>query len=177
MNTNINLLLPQDEKSLKERRRMKLVNLAAILSLLGVGFLSFIIFLMIDSVDINSVKRDQENILREINLLEEKQAKLIVVNDRIENVKKVLSDRRDLSFVMSSVLTRVPSNLEIADLSISDTSIVVTVVSSSLFPIGEFINNITVMVKEKEVINSLVVSSLIFDKSDNNYHAVLRSEL
>jgi Tfp pilus assembly protein PilN len=137
MNTNINLLLPQDEESLRKRKRVKIFNAISVLVLVGVGILSFFIFLLIKMTDVGPVLEQQNEISRKIIQLQDIHAKLNIANDRIDNIKEVLSDRTDLSTVTGAILEKVPTGLSIADLSMSDTSFTITVESTSLLPISQ----------------------------------------
>ena len=51
MSTNINLLLRADEESSKQKRRIKILNLVAAISLLSVGLISLSIYLAAQAIN------------------------------------------------------------------------------------------------------------------------------
>ncbi|MBI2613410.1 MAG: hypothetical protein HYW62_01435 [Candidatus Levybacteria bacterium] len=177
MNTNINLLLRADEETLKRLRRVKRFNFIAITSLIGVGSLSLLLFLLIQIINPSSVRTQQNEIREKISKLQDRQAKLFVLNNRINNIEKILQRRIDLSYVNNSLLAKIPGRLFIEDLEIDDKAVVMTAQSTSLSAIGELINNLTDMVRKKEIIKSLTLSTLLFDESKNSYQVSVEAEL
>jgi len=175
MNTDINLLLHTDEESSEEKKRIKLFNLIAIASLMAVGLISLGIFILAQIINSPSVKKDQENTLRLTSQFQGRQTKLFVLNNRVENISKILEARRDLPKVASNLLEKVPSDLFIEDFEVNDKSVIIVGYSKSLFAIGEFINNLTDMVRKEEVIRSLILNSLALDLGRNVYQVSLTS--
>ncbi|MDP2585381.1 MAG: hypothetical protein Q8P29_00715 [Candidatus Levybacteria bacterium] len=177
MSANINLLLRTDEESLKQKRRIKILNFTAVASLIGIGLISLGIFILIQVVNPKSLKKEQEDVLGRISQFQSRQVKLFVLNNRVENIEKILKVRRDISKTMNGLLERMPSGLSVEDFVIDDKLVIVVGQSKSLYTIGEFVNNLTDMVKKKEIIKSLTLSSLSFDESKNAYQISVKSEL
>lgn len=176
MSTNINLLLHADEKSLKQKKRIKILNLAAVVSLVSVGLISLSIFILTQAINSSSVRKDQEDISRLMSQFQDRQAKLFVLNNRIENISKILKIKKDLSKITGSLLVKIPSSMSIDNFEVNDKSIIITGQSKSLSVIGEFINNFTDMVRKKEIIKSLTLNSLALDLSKNAYQISIKSE-
>lgn len=177
MNTNINLLLQTNEESRRRQKRIKRLNIIAYTLLIGIGCLSLVIFLLIQIINVSAILREQNEIIKKIAKLQNKQAKLFALNNRIGNIEKVLEKRIDLSKVTGGILAKIPSGLFIEDLEVDDKTITLTVSSTSLLEIGELINNLTDMVRKKEIINSLILNTLIFDESKNSYRVSIKSEV
>ncbi len=177
MSTNINLLLLRDEGSLKRKERIKILTFAGVASLIGVGLTSLIIFILIQIINPESIKKEQENVLKRMSQLQSRQAKLFVLNNRVENIDKILKIRKDMSKITSGLLAKIPSQLSIYDFEVDDNSVIITGQSGSLWVIGEFINNFTDMVHKKEIIKSLTLNSLVLDENKNVYQVSIKSEL
>lgn len=177
MNADINLLLRTDEESLKQKRRIKILNFIATAFLIGIGLISLGIFILIQVVNPESLKKEQEDILRRISQFQNRQVKLFVFNNRVENIEKILEARKDLSKVMNDLLTKIPRGLSVEDFEIDDKTIIIVGQSKSLYAIGEFMNNLTDMARKKEIIKSLMLSSLTFDEGKNAYQISIKSEL
>lgn len=177
MSTDINLLLPRDEESLKRKKRIKILNLTGAASLLGVGLISLAIFILIQAIDPSGVRKEQDDVLRRLSQFQSRQVKLFVLNNRIENIDKILKIRKDLSKTTSGILAKIPRDLSVDNFEADDKLVAITGQSRSLLAIGEFINNLTDMVRKKEIIKSLTLNSLILDENRNVYQVSIKSEL
>lgn len=177
MNTNINLLLPIDEKSLSRKKRIKILSIIAVLFLIGIGVTSLVIFLLIQSTGIASIKEEQSNVMSKISQFRDKQAKLNIAENRINNITEILKIRKDLLKITSAILVKKPDSLLIEDIEVDGKVIALTARSTSLFYIGEFIDNLTEMVMKKEIISSLTLDSLVFDGEINSYQISIKSDL
>lgn len=177
MTTNINLLVRTDEESLKLKKRIKILNIAAVASLVCICLTAFGIFMLIQGANLSGIKKEQEDILRKTSQFKSRQAKLFVLNNRVENIDRILKIRKNLSITTSSLLTKAPGNLSIDGFEVDDRSVMIIGQSKSLFVIGEFISNLTDMVRKKEVIKSLTLNSLTLDEGQSIYQFSLKSEL
>lgn len=177
MSTDINLLLRTDEESLKRKKRIKILNFAGAASLIGVGLISLAIFILIQTINSSGIRKEQEDVLKRMSQLQSRQVKLFVVNNRVENIDKILKIRKDLAKTTGGLLAKIPSQLSIDNFEVDSRSIIMTGQSKSLWAIGEFINNLTDMVRKKEIIKSLTLSSLLLDENRNTYQVSVKSEL
>lgn len=176
MNTDINLLLHTDDESVRRLRKVKILNFAAVMSLIGIGLISLIIFLLIQAINPPSIQEKRDEILRKTSQYQERKAKLFIINDRINSIAEILEKRKNLSKAANILLAKTPNKLLIENLEINDTVISLTAKSTSLAQIGEFINNLTDMVRKKEI-SSLTLNYLSFDESNNAYSFSIKSEL
>lgn len=177
MSANINLLLRTDEDSLKRKKKIKALNFAAAAALICVGLSSLIIFIWLQVMNPSSIKKEQEDVLLKMSQFQDRQAKLFVVNNRLENIDKILHLRKDLAKTTSGLLAKIPSQLFIDTLEVDGKSVFITAESKSLSAIGEFIDNLTDLVRKKEIIKSLTLNSLALDESKNAYEVSVKSEL
>ena len=177
MNTNINLLLHTDEESLRRRTRVKILNLIAVAFLIGVGGISLLTFLSTQIINPSGIKKEQNDVIKKISQFQDRQAKLFVLNNRINNIEKILEKRIDLSKVINALLAKTPGRLSIEDLEADDKTVIMTAKSTSLLAIGELINNLTDMVHKKEIISSLTLSGLVFDENKNYYQVSIKADL
>lgn len=177
MSANINLLLHTDGETLRRQKRVKILNFVAVMLLIGVGATSLIIFLLIQVVNPSGVKKEQEDILKKISQFQSKQVKLFILNNRVENIEKIMAKRKDLSKATNILLAKTPTGILIEDLEIDGKTVVMTASSTSLWAIGELISNLTDMVKKREIIISLTLNSLVFDENKNIYEVSVKSEL
>lgn len=176
MNTNINLLLQVNKESLKRQTTVKRFNFIAIMLLVVVGGISVLLFLLVQLIIPSSIKKDQNAIIEQISKSQNKQAKFFILNNRVDNIEKILQKRLDLGKVTDSLLANMPDKLFIEDLEIDDKQVIMTAKSTSLLAIGELINNLTDMVHKKEIIRSLTLTTLVFDESKSSYQVSIKSQ-
>lgn len=176
MNTNINLLIQTNEESLRRQKRVKRLNFIAATLLVGVSAMSLIIFLLIQIISPSTILREQNNIIKKISQFQNRKAKLFILNNRVENIEKILAKRKDLARITNVMLAKTPSRLSIEDLEVDDKTVIMTAYSTSLSAIGELINNFTDMVHKKEIISSLTLSTLVFDESKNSYQVSVKAQ-
>jgi hypothetical protein len=177
MSANINLLLRTDEESLKRKKRIKILNFVAAVSLISVCLISVGIFVSIKIINIGSIKKEWENVQAQMSQFQNRQSKLYILNNRVKNVDEILRTRKDFAKVTNGLIARMPSQFIVDSLVIDDKSVIIFGRSMSLYVIGEFIDNLTDMARKKEIIKSLTLSSLILDQSRNVYQVSVKSEL
>lgn len=177
MSSDINLLLSKDEQEIKKLHRVKTLNFAAVMTLIGVGLISLFIFILIQAINFPSIKKEQDDVLRKISQLKNIEAKLFIRDNRINNIAEIFDKRKDLSKVTSAFLAKIPIRLFVESLEVDDKIVSMTASSTSLSSIGEFINNLTDMVRKKEMIKSLTINTLVFDETKNSYQVVVKSDL
>lgn len=177
MNANINLLLQTSEESKREQKRIKRLNFIAVILLIGVGFLSIVIFLLTQIINPSGIKKEQKSVIAKISKFQDRQAKLFVLNNRINNIEKILEKRINLFLKVRSLLAKTPSRLFIEDMEVDDKKVTMSAQSTSLLAIGELINNLTDMVRKREIISSLTLSTLVFDEAKNYYLISIKANL
>lgn len=177
MNTSINLLLQTDEESLRRKKIAKRLKFIAVIFLIGLTFSSLLAFLLNQVINASGIKKEQNDVLGKISQFQDRQAKLFVLNDRINNIEKILEKRINLSKATNALLARIPKRVLIEDLELDDKVVIMTAQSVSLSAIGELINNLTDMVRKKEIVSSLTLTALAFDEGRNSYRISIKSEL
>src|SRR3989344_2278216 len=109
MNTNINLLAHPDEESLKRQKRAKRLNFIAITFLVVVGGISVFLFLMTQIINPSAIVKEQQVVIEEISRSQNKQAKFFILNNRIDNIEKILQKRLELGKVTDALLAKIPT--------------------------------------------------------------------
>lgn len=177
MSANINLLIRTDEESLKRKKRIKILNIIATVSLVSVCLMSVGIFISVNIINIGSIKRRWNDAQMQMAQFQGRQSKLFIINNRVENVDKILKIRKDFAKVTNSLISKMPSQFSIDNLEINNGSVIISGQSMSLSAIGELVNNLTDMARKKEIIKSLTLSSLVLDQSRGIYQISVKSGL
>lgn len=162
MSNDINLLVKKDKKLLKEQNKLKVFRLIAVGLLVVLLLISASVFLLNQQLSSASseIEKDRESVLTELKPFSEKEAKIIIVNNRIENISKVLNKRVDVYKIINTLLGQSPEGILIDSLEFTEKKISVKVSSGSLESVDGFINNLVDMAKRKEIIRVLTLDSL-----------------
>ena len=162
MSNDINLRVKRDKNLLKEQSKLKVFRLIAIGALLTILLMSLSIFLLNQKLSNSSadIEKDRESVLVEMKPFRGKEAKIIIVNNRIDNITKVLNKRMDVYKILNTVLGKIPDGILIETLEFSEKKISMNITSVSLIPIDVFFNDLIEMAKRKEIVKSLTLESL-----------------
>jgi len=162
MSDDINLLVKKDKNLLKEQSKLKVFRLIAICSLLTILLISLSIFLLNQKLSNSSaeIEKDRESVLVEMKPFSEKEGKIIIVNNRIDNITKVLNKRMDVYKILNTILGKIPDGILIETLEFKEKKISMNITSYSLIPIDVFFNDLIEMAKRKEIVKGLTLESL-----------------
>jgi Tfp pilus assembly protein PilN len=177
MSTEINLLPHENEEVTKQRKSAKILNFIAVGLLVVVCLISLGIFISIQALNPESIRKQQEDVLKKLAQYQDRQVKLLIVNNRIENINNILKTRRNFSKMTSSLLAAVPGGLTIDSFEIDSKMVAISGQSQSLSIIGDFLNNLTEMVRNKVIIKSLTLASLNLDDDKKVYVVSVSAEL
>ena len=162
MSNEINLLIKKDKNLLKEQSKLKVFRLVAIGSLLTILLISLSIFLLNQKLSNSSLKveKDRESVLVEMKPFLEIESKIIIVNNRTDNITKVLKKRMDVYKILNTILGKIADGILIETLEFKEKKISMNITSASLIPIDVFFNDLIEMAKRKEIVKSLTLESL-----------------
>lgn len=163
MSNEINLLTKKDKKLLKNQGKLKVFRLIAIGFLISILIVSFSIFLLNHQLSNSSIEKDQESVLVEMKPFIEKEAKIIIINNRIENISKVLTKRIDVFKIINTIVSEIPNGIFIEGLVFKESKISINVTALSLTDIDALFNGLIELAKRKENIKNLTLES--FDAS------------
>ena len=160
MNRGINLVLTEEAEELKHKKRVKKSRLIAGGSLLVVLLISLSIYFLNLRFSPSSIEEDKNALSSQLSPLREKEAKLKVVSDRLNNISLLQERRTDVHKIVDTFLAEVPIGLSVDGLEFTDGLIAVKVSSDSLILIDEFIGNLIDMAERKEIVGTLILNSL-----------------
>lgn len=179
MSTDINLLTHVDETASKQAGRKRLVGFLAAVILIAVGAITVGIFMMIQALNVNGIKKEQANVIEKLDELADQQVDLFIANKRVENIEKILKTRKNLSVAVDALINRMPDDFLLTEMKVDVESVTISGRSDSLAIIGEAIGNMTEMAKNKEIIKSLTLKSLVLEENRNEkyYSVSLKSDM
>lgn len=172
MNSDINLIKKETRVSAK---RLRVFRFLAVVIALFVALSSITLFVFTRQNSLDSVKAEQNSILQSISLLNQKAAKINFLNDRLRNIEAIMAERKNYIQTVNFILDEMPSNVQIASLTLDKENILLTASSSSLSAINEFLNNTIKFTDERHLLKDLTIENL--SAQGGEYSLTLKAKL
>ncbi len=176
MNSDINLVSGQLALS-KDAKRLRNLRLIATFSLLGVVFLSVLLFLLSRVFSPASIVEQQEAVMNNIASLQVKQSKLSLLGQRLNDISIIINKRANYDIVLTSILAQSPVGVSVTSLSIDKQKISIIVSSSSLLSMNEFIAVLKGMVEKKQYLKNVTINGLTLSGKSTGYLLTLDLDL
>jgi Tfp pilus assembly protein PilO len=172
MNSDINLVKKEIRST---ANRLKIIRAIALALALLVAISSTGLFLITRQNSLDSIKAEQDTLLQNISQLGQKAAKLNFLNDRIRNIENILNERKNYVDSVDMLLSGTPSNVSVVSLTLDEQDMLLTVNSSSLAAINDFLSSTITFVEEKHLLKDLTIESL--SAQSNQYTLTLKAKL
>lgn len=169
MNNYINLVQSKDEERLKEKKRVRILNLIAASVLTVTVLCAITVFIISSQFSLASIKRDQNTAIYGMSQLKDKAGKLIMVNDRLKGISDVMEKRKDYSTASNSLLKYIPKGVSVKVFSLNKDTFGMTVSSSSLASIDTFLDSLIELSAQKRIISNLVMDGIIVNTKNGQY--------
>lgn len=122
--------------------RIKTLRLLAVVLLFGVSVSSMILFLLIALSPLPTLKKQESTSLFTLAQFHTDMARLALLNERVENISKIIEKRTDYNKVIDELRNKLPSDSTITGLDIGKKTVSVTVTSQSLASIDAFLSSV-----------------------------------
>lgn len=167
MSNEINLL-PFKRKNLHRfKKALQIVRIISVFLLLLLMVSSLIIFYIKSQLSIDSLKKEEENVLSNVSRMRSKKAKLALISDRLHSIAGIIDRRPDYEYRLGVILEKTPSDVSITELNISNSAISFNAQSDSLYSIGILMDNLVSMVAEKSLFSKITLQYLSIGDSYN----------
>lgn len=177
MSNDINLISNKDVASLKAKKRLKQIRAIAIISLAIVALSSIIVFIVNSQTSLAGIKKDENSTLQSISYLNQKAAKLAIINNRLRDVSDILEKRKNYTNAVNTLLQLMAPGLSTTTLELGEKDVTLVVHSDSLLLIDRFLNSIIDLSSKKQIISGVTIDSLIFNQKAGNYSLSVRTTL
>lgn len=172
---NINLLSQRNSELLRQEKKIRKARIIAVGFLAFVAVTSIAAFFLNRSFSLSLAKKEEDRILQERVLLSKKEAKLVLVNDRLKSITDILNTRTQYGKTITGVLRKIPEGISIERLEIGKENLNLTFSSTSLFSVNIIINNLLDMARRKEVIENLTLESVNLNDKTGVYTATVKA--
>ncbi|MBI2031005.1 MAG: hypothetical protein HYT08_00080 [Candidatus Levybacteria bacterium] len=177
MKSDINLLSRTKVESAIKGRLSNILKIISLISITGVLFTSFVLFILARQLSVDSIREKQNAVIKNINFLKERHARLIVSNQKIEEISQIIKKRAKFDNNLRTVYSKVPGSVSSQSIALDRQKISMNITSSSLISINEFINNFTEMAKSKKLLQDLTVGSIALDPKNGNYSLNIEAQI
>ncbi len=176
MKTDINLASGILVKSASKSKTLRILRILAICSIIFIAATSIILFLLINQISPDNVKKQEGKILFSIKFLHDKEAKIAIVNSKISDISKILNSRINYESEMNSFFENIPDGVSVNSLEIDKAKVTITVASNSLYAIDKMLNNFFNMIAKKQIIKSMTIQSISSDPTSGNYNLSIKAD-
>ncbi len=174
MKTDINLASGVLVESAGKNKTLKILRITGISSIIFITVISILLFVLINQISPDKVKKQEDKILFSIKSLHERQAKITIVNSKIADISKILDERTNYDSEMNTFLEKIPNDVSINSLEIDKAKVTITVSSNSLSSIDKILNSFFEMIAKKQIIKSITIQSLSSDQRSSTYSLSLK---
>ena len=174
MKTDINLASGILVESVSKSKTLKILRITGISSIIFITVISILLFVLINQISPDKVKKQEDKILFSIKSLHERQAKITIVNSKIADISKILDERTNYDSEMNTFLEKIPNDVSINSLEIDKAKVTITVSSNSLSSIDKILNSFFEMIAKKQIIKSITIQSLSSDQRSSTYSLSLK---
>lgn len=177
MSNDINLLSTAKIKSEEKEKLVNVLKIVSLTSLVGVLLVSFILFILAKQFSVDSIREKQSAVIKNINFLKEKHAKLILTEKKIEEISKIIKKRSKFDNSLRIIDNKIPSGVSSQAILLNRQKVNLYVTSNSLRDIDKFINNFTEMARSKNLIQDFSIESVILDSQRGNYSVNVSAQM
>lgn len=175
--SSINLLRTEGQEDVKTSKRKFILHVISLVFLSFVGIVSIVLFIISNRISPEAIRQQQDKIIKSITLQKDKQAKYGLLVDRLSSVNQILKTRKNYTKTLNALVAIVPSGLVTTGLSVENSDISMTVSSTSLSPINDFLTKLLDLVSKKYLIRDMTIETLTVDRVTGNYSLVIRAKI
>lgn len=160
---------------LKLNNNSNSLDFLLIFRILSYGFFGFaiifgIIFLYLGNTTNPSFVTAQENFIQaQIKKQSSKIGTLLFIKDRINKINAILKDRNSFDTDLSIIVSGIPTNVNIDELSIDKKIVSLSFSSQSLSDISTVSNFLTSLYNQKKIFSQITINSVILDSTSGKY--------
>lgn len=169
MKSNINLLSSSQIEMVRQGRGAQVLRILAIAAVSFISISSIVIFFVIKNLSPSEVKKQEEVVLKNISQLSSKEEKLLLVTQKLKDVRKIMASRPKYDEILAVLVGTVPDDVAIGTLEIDSEKINLSVSSKSLSSINTLIDSLLNMVREDKTIKSVTIENVSVDVKTGNY--------
>lgn len=164
MNKGINLLRGRQTGQLeKQKKIIKILRIAAGVSLFVVVFISTVFFYLSATSSLPILQKKQTELSTTLSGMHSRVAKLLLTQTRVQDIAKIIDERSNFDETITEVAGSIPQDVTVDVFTLDKKNIVMTVKSGSLLSIDTMLNKFVNLTAEQKFLSKVTVSQLITD--------------
>lgn len=176
MNKEINLIRSKSQTPFAALfDRITIIRVIAFGMLMTVSALSVSFFLLVSFSPLPNLKREEQEKLTQLRALGKKKGVLLGVQDRLNNIKKLLASRTDIAELIQVVNENASGPVRLSSFSIEDKTVKLQVESNSLDEMDVFLGNMSK--KQSIAFSQVVMDGISLDQNRGRYIASISIQL
>ncbi len=177
MSNDINLLSHQSKTRFSQEQILAYSKVAAIICSILTVSLALMLFLLNRDPTLSQLQGQQQTVLAELTILHSKTAKDLIILDRVKRIVQINQQRSSLGQKVTDIQKQLPSGISISSFTLDSKHVNLTITSSSLVPMGTFINNLTQAINNKTLLKQLTIQGIISDEKTGTYLLSITGDL
>lgn len=169
MSTEINLLPHKSLSVFSHERMLVYTKVVAIVALIITVCLSILVFLINRDPTLQELDSQQKTLLTQLSVLHTKTAKDLIILDRLKRIQSLIKSRGSVDVTIAQINDQVPDGASVTEFALDNKTLTLSLTSSSLIPMGQFIDNMTKLVSSKKVVKQITIQGLITDEKGGKY--------
>lgn len=175
--SRINLLPRQRERSAVYRKNLRVARVSSAVAIGIVLVCALVVFFLHLQLGLGALRKQEEDLVATLNAAKAKIAKLVIVHQRLKDVDEILKERATAETVLQEIAGKVPGGVSLGSISLSQGSVNVTVSSSSLSAIEDFLTIMVAMAEEKKFFSKVMLNGATLGSTDNQYTFSVKGNL
>jgi hypothetical protein len=177
MNSEINLISGKKLDLEKQEKTLKYLKIIALGSLLLVGSTAIIFFLIIFFTPISSIKKQQQDTIQGLSGLHNKLVTYSLNQERLKTIKTIMSKRKTYPKTLDGILNKLPGDLNVSGISISQGSLILSISGKSLLSMNQYIDDIMLFSDNNSKLSNLTVNSLQYNNSSSDFTLAIQAKI
>lgn len=165
MSNSINLLA--DKKTNKQLSivftKLGMMRFIAVSLLFGISAASIILFTLIAISPLPTLQNQEKNASFTLEQQQQDIAKLVLINERADNITKLLAQRQSFDSSIDRVRSKMPAGISVTSFTVARDNISLTVSSKSLALLDQFLNKLVQATDEKKDFSRVTLADLSID--------------
>lgn len=164
-----------------DEKKLRAVRIIAVISLFLTGALSVGFFLLNTKFSVAEIKSQQTQVISQISSYNERFAKISIVNGRINEIRQIREQNTDHTQFIETTLSMVPQGVSVNNFEIEEKDVSLSIVSTSLLPMSDFINELLDFSesnsKENPTVSKVTIESLSANDKTGDFFMTIKMEM
>lgn len=170
MSTEINLAINRNKtSSFLSTVKVKKIRLFALTFLFVVGGLSAVLFLIIASSPLQSLRQQEQEAASTLNANQAKFGKYLLIKNQLASIQSLLDTRPNLSASIDIFISLIPAEITVSSVAVTEKTLAFDVTTQSLSAIETFFTKIHEKVANNEVPSSISTSPIAYNPTSGQY--------